>query len=671
MSTGIFSVGMTGMSAAQLGLLTTEHNITNANTPGYNRQRIGQTAAPALQTGAGFIGQGTNVQTVARVYNDFLQRQVNQSQTAASELDTYYSQIKQIDNLLADANAGLSPALQDFFKGVQQMAADPASVPARQAFLSSAQSLAARFRTLENRVSEMYSGVNEQIIGTTKTINSYAEQIASLNQRIVVAQAASSQPANDLLDERDRLIFELNKEIKVTTVPESDGSLSVFIGSGQQLVVGQLANTLDARPSYADGERFAVGLKNGSSYQELPEYLITGGNLAGYLRFRSESLDSAVNSLGNVAASLAMTLNAQQSLGQDLLGQTSADAGFADKLFLFDSVNVPKIMANSLNTGAGAIALTAATLPGQSDGYLAPGTAGGNFYTQLTASDYELTFGAGGAYTVKRLSDGVSVAAGVGAGALTFDGVALNITAVGNNGDRFRIEPTREVTRNLRVNPLVAADTRLVAAAAPVRSSVGLNSLTGLRNSGNGAVSAPSVAPGYTLPAAPIQLTYNATTQEFSGFPSGANPRPYTTTGTTYTFDGITFDITGTPANGDRFVIQANTGGVADSRNAVLMGKLQTQNTMLGDAGGGKTSFQGAYAQMVAVVGNKTREVQVTGQAQNNLLEQAQATRDAQSGVNLDEEAANLLRFQYAYQASAKMFEVGTKLFDTILSIGS
>lgn len=685
MSTGIFSVGITGMNAAQLGLLTTEHNITNANTAGFTRQRIGQTAAIALQTGAGFVGQGTSIQTIERVYNDFLQKQINQSQSAASELDTYYGQIKQIDNLLADVNAGLSPALQDFFKGVQQMAADPSSIPGRQAFLSSAQALVTRFQTLEARVSEMYTGVNEQLVSTTGVINSYAQQIANLNQRIVVATAASQQPPNDLLDERDRLISDLNKEIKVTPVMESDGSLSVFIGSGQQLVTGQAANTLEARPSYADGERYAVGLKTGSAYQEMPEYLLTGGNLAGYLRFRSESLDGAVNTMGNIAASMAMTLNAQQSLGQDLLGQTAADAGFAQKLFLFDSVNVPKIIPNTLNTGAGVIALTAATQAGQSDGYAAPGTAGGNFYTQLGASDYELTFGLGGAYSVKRLSDGVSVAS-AGAGAapipISFDGVALTITTVGANGDRFQIQPTREVARNLRVNPVVAADARLVAAAAPVRSGAAST------NTGNGVITAPSVAPGYTLPAAPVSLVYSTGTGGFTGFPAGpvsvtttAGTTNYTypvpdasipyTTGATISFGGVSFQISGNPKNNDTFTVRANTGGVSDSRNAVLMGKLQTQNTMLGTAAGGKASFQGVYAQLVSIVGNKTREVQVTGEAQKTLLSQAQSARDSQSGVNLDEEAANLLRFQYSYQASAKMLQVGTKLFDTILSIGA
>lgn len=678
MSSGLFNIGVGGMSAAQIGLLTTEHNIANANTAGYNRQRIGQATNISLATGSGFIGQGTHVQTVARVYNDFLQGQINTSQTTASELNTYTSQIKQIDNLLADVSAGLSPALQEFFKGVQQVASNPSSIPSRQSFISSAEALATRFQTLEKRFAEMYQGVNEQVGSTVSLINSYSEQIANINQRIVVAQAGSNQPPNDLLDQRDRLISDLNKEIKTTTVEQSDGSLSVFIGTGQQLVVGQRASQLESRPSRADPERFTIGLKNGSSYQELPESLVTGGNLAGFLRFRSETLDKAANSLGSVAASVALIFNAQQGLGQDLLGQTAADAGFVSNIFQYGPVNAPKIIANPVSSPGSVNVAYAAPKVNAKDG---------SFYTELTASDYEVKFGAAGAFSVTRLSDGKSVAAGTAGGpTLTVDGLEITVpNPPGAQGDRFLIEPTREFARDLRINPAVSADARLIAAAAPVRSLAGL---PGAPNIGNGTISAPNVAPGYALPGASLSLTFNAATGTFSGFPAGAtvtvsgNPPttysavapaspvvPYTS-GATISFGGISFEITGNPAGGDKFIVEKNVGGNSDSRNAVLMGKLQTQNTMLGGGGGGVSSFQGVYAQLVSEVGNKTREVQVTAAAQTSLLEQAQAARDSQSGVNLDEEAANLLRYQYAYQAAAKMLQVGTKMFDTVLSIG-
>ena len=262
MSSGIFSIGVTGLNAAQLGLLTTEHNITNANTPGYNRQRIVQASNEPLLTGAGALGQGVHVSTVERLYSSFLSNQVNTSQTNVSQLDTYYQEISQVDNMMADANSGLSPALQDFFTGVQKVAADPSNLTARQAMVSSAQSLASRFQSLESRLTEIADGVNGQITSVVSQANSYAQQIANLNERIIVAQGSNQQPANDLLDQRDQLVSSLNKLIKVTTTTNTDGSYNVFIGTGQQLVVGNQAMSMISMASTNDDQRMVVGLKS-------------------------------------------------------------------------------------------------------------------------------------------------------------------------------------------------------------------------------------------------------------------------------------------------------------------------------------------------------------------------------------------------------------------------
>ena len=172
MGTGMISTGLTGIQVAQLGLLTTEHNITNASTAGFNRQRTIQASNVAMLTGSGYVGQGAHVQTISRMYDSFLSTQVNRAQTTSSELESYYTQIKQIDNMLADANSGVSPALQSFFSGIQDVAANPSLLSARQSLVSSAQALVARYQGLEDRVSQMYDAVNEKITTTVATINS-------------------------------------------------------------------------------------------------------------------------------------------------------------------------------------------------------------------------------------------------------------------------------------------------------------------------------------------------------------------------------------------------------------------------------------------------------------------------------------------------------------------
>lgn len=732
MSTGIFGIGITGMQAAQLGLLTTEHNIANSGTAGYNRQRTIQASNLPVMTGAGAVGQGTHVATIERMYSQFISGQVNSSQTSVSELETYYASIKQIDNMLADPNSGLSPALQDFFRGVQDVAANPSSMPSRQSMISTANALVSRFRSIEDRLYQMAEGVNSQITSTVASVNSYAQQIANLNERIIMAQSSANQPANDLLDQRDHLVGELNKLIKVSTTTNGDGSFNVFIGTGQQLVVGPITTTMTARASLADPSRIVIGLQTGGRPQELPENVIVGGQLGGLVRFRSEALDPAFNEMGRVAASLALTFNAQHGLGQDLLGQSAGSAGFVSNFFNMQNMQ-PSVLKNANNTGTGIIQasfvnpppiagaytlantagtytltrqsdgqvwsaaslaalqaaiptgegldLTTATVPaGSSTSVYGANASATNFYTNLTTSKYQLSFD-GANYTMTRLSDNKTwtnaALANVSTAVSASEGFALNLASGAiSAGDSFVIEPTKGAARNIQLNASVAADPRLIAVAVPFKTGAPTT------NTGSATISNGQTLKGFSSASAAlgVTLTYNSTAGTLTGFPAGANvsvtlpngtSKVYTgptipySSGAEINFDGASFKISGTPANNDRFTISANTNGVADGRNATLLGKLQLQSTVAG----GTANYQGAYSQFVSSVGNKTREVQVTSEAQQALLAQAQGAREALSGVNLDEEAANLLRYQQAYQAAAKMLDIGNKLFEAVLSI--
>ena len=667
MSTGIFSIGVSGLGAAQLNLLATEHNVVNANTPGYNRQRVVQGTNTAINTGAGAIGQGVHVQTIERMYDKFLTGQVNTAQTVTSSLDAYYSQITQIDAMLADPDAGLSPAMQNFFSGVQQVAANPSSLPARQSMISSAQTMATRFHNLDTRLSELSEQVNGRITGAVSEINSFAAQIADVNQRIVISESGYGQPANDLMDQRDQLVNDLNKLIKVTTSTNSDGSYNVFIGNGQQLVVGANAMEMTATASSADPSKIVVGLKTAGGTQEYPESMIIGGELGGLVKFRSDSLEVAANEMGRVAATLSLTFNAQHALGQDLLGKAVADTGFVGKFF---TIPDPKIIANSKNTGAGALAATFATPTAPS----APDYSG-NFSTKLTNSSYQVQFvDAAGNYSITRLSDNYTFPAGT----TNFDGVDLSVTTSGASGDKFVIKPVTEIGRNIDISTQIAADPRLIAAAAPMK-------VTPLQsNTGSMTVSQGIAGVGYNNPSV-LPLTLTATTATLltglSGttawraeyadgtFATGTGGGISTNNGAPLakiSFSNMSFDVNGTTALGDKFTFERNVGGVQDGRNAVLFAKLQTQNTVAD----GTATFQSAYARLVADNGIRTREAKVQLDAQGAILDQAQAARDSLSAVNLDEEAANMIRFQQAYQASSKILEIGSKLFDTILSIG-
>ncbi|MFZ2267888.1 MAG: flagellar hook-associated protein FlgK [Azonexus sp.] len=673
MGSGILSIGITGIHAAQLGLEATQHNIANANTPGYSRQYIQQSAGIPRLTGSGYFGSGTTVDTVRRAYDKVLTGQSFAAQSAATQSDTYLAKISQVDNMLGDPTSGLSTALQDFFAGVQDVAANPSLVSARQSMISSAQAAVTRFNTMAGRLGELYAGVNSEISSEIQTINEYTKQIASMNDQITRAEAASNQPANDLLDARDQLVIELNKHVRVQTVEDSLGNFNVFAGNGQQLVVGGVANGLVVMASSVDPERIAVGLRGQSgSIQELAENQIDGGALGGLMSFRSSSLDGAMNSLGQIAASLALTFNAQNALGQDLegLNQTSAAAGFQANFFTMAG---PKVMA----TSSSAAVVTASFLPPSVN-------ASGSFYTNLTGSDYVLRAGAT-SVTLTRSSDGTTwTAADITAlnGQIASEGISLD-GAAPTVGVNYLIKPTREAANSLQINAMVAGDPKRIAAAAPSVSSLGAG------NTGSLKVSQGSVAAGYSLTNLPMTFSYSQTTATngdfIFGFPPTGSVSATYADGTTdnitvasiprlngssselskITYNGITVDVSGLPRNADSFTISANVNGVSDSRNAVKLAALQTQSTM----SGGKASYQGVYASLVGEIGSTTSTVKVNSQAQAALLKQNESARASVSGVNLDEEAANLIRYQQAYQAAAKSLDVASKLFDTILAI--
>jgi flagellar hook-associated protein 1 FlgK len=632
MSTGsVFNIGVSGLQAAQAGLVVTSHNIANSGTEGFTRQSVIQGSRNPQFTGAGFFGQGVSIETVRRQYNEFLSGQVLAASTQASYLDTFVSQSAQLDNLLADPAAGLSPALQDFFGGVQDVAANPSSVPSRQSMISLGQAMVSRFQALESRFAEIRDGVNGEIDGAVRQINLYATEIATLNRQIVSAGSTPTSPANDLLDQRDALVAELNRLVRVNVVQESDGRYNVFIGTGQNLVVGSQILTLASAVSPEDPVGRVISYVVSGTNVTLPAENFQGGVLGGLLAFRSQALDPAVNQLGRVAAVMSDTFNAQMRLGQDLNGNLGTD------FFV-----PPQGTVQGRTTNAGNAVVTVAL----SD------------TGQLAASDYRFTFSAGN-WIVDRLSDGTRQT--FASLPQTLDGITVDVASgAASDGDSFLVMPTRYTARDLRV---VMTDTARIAAAAPVRTAATLG------NDGDARISAGVVTSVANVPLpGPVTLTYVQGTNEFTvtGAVPAAGPFAHTSGGT-IAFNGIEFQVTGTPRDGDSFTVSNNVNGVADNRNALLLARLQTANTVAG----GTASYQSAYSKLVSDVGSETRESQIQLDAQQALVKQTRETLQGFSGVNLDEEAANLVRYQQAYQASGKVLQIASTLFDTLLQLGN
>jgi len=651
MGSNLFTSALSAMNAAQAGMATTQHNIANASTPGFTRQDVLVGSRAGQQTGTGFVGAGVDVAGVIRIYDQYLTNQVRLEQTQSSYLSAYHSAMAQIDSLIADPTAGASPAMQDFFNALNGVANNPESIPARQTLLGTAQFVVNRFQAIDQRLTDIADGLNGQITRSISTVNTYAQQIAVLNGNIKRAIAnGQGQLPNDLLDQRDQVINQLNKEIKVSVQSQPDGSVNVYVGNGQTLVINEQAMKLDMVRSETDPSKLDIVYRNGNTTTPLQQSGLQGGSLGAYLAFRDQSLEPARNALGRVSIGLATKMNEQNQMGLDLNGAAGGN--------IFN-VGAPRVENGTKNTGS-AVAFAAI-----SD------------VTQLTTSDYQLRYD-GATYTMVRLSD--NTATNLGAALpnnVVIDGFTFSLTAGANKGDTFLIRPTADGARDIRV---AMSNPAKIAAAAPVRSNADL------ANTGMGVISAGVVDATYTVATVTptVSLTYDSATNSLAGFPAGMSvsvtnngvatagspfaagvPVTYTD-GATISFGGVSFTLTGTPAGGDQFTIEANTNATGDNRNALLLAGLQSQNLMAG----GTTTFQGIYGQLVGEIGSKTHELDVTSQAQVNMTAQTIAQQQSVSGVNLDEEAASLMRYQRAYQAAAKAMQVANTMFDALLSIG-
>jgi flagellar hook-associated protein 1 FlgK len=645
----LLNIGKSGLFAAQAALSTTGHNITNSNVAGYSRQVVVQETSIAMGGSSGYIGTGTQIAQVKRYSDEFLNAQVRTAQASSSGLDAYEAQVTQIDNLLADTTSGLSPALQDFFSAVQNLTGDRAGVPSRGSLLTSADTLAARFQSMNGRLEEIRKGVNTQITSSVNLVNTYASQIAELNDQIGKLSAGDNlNLPNDLLDKRDQLVMELNKQVKASVMPGDNNMVTVSIGNGQPLVVGADSFKLVAMNSPTDQTRVTVGYATANKTTPLPESALAGGALGGVLEFRSKSLDLAQNSLGRIALGLAQTFNDQHHLGLDANGNPGGD---------FFTMTAAEVTRNVNNNQTSTTKISAGVVDA----------------SQLTTSDYKVDYD-GSNYNVTRLSDNKKtiISPFPQTAPQTIDGLAFSVSGAAAAGDNFLVRPTVNGAAGLK---LALTDVSQVAAAAPIATSVPLT------NKGTLKVSEGSVDKNYLAAplAGPVNIAYDSASGNLSGFPSGqavtmtvggvsstiaAGGNVPFKDGASYTVGGMSFTLNGAPQNGDTFTIARNTG-VGDTRNASLLGDLQTKNIM----DNGKATYQSAYAHIVSAIGNKTREVQVNAQAGAAQLEQAGNAAQNVSGVNLDEEAANLMKYQQAYQACSKVMQVADTIFNALLQI--
>ncbi|PRX34585.1 flagellar hook-associated protein 1 FlgK [Paraburkholderia sp. BL18I3N2] len=652
----LINLGLSGLNAAQWGLTTTGQNISNASTPGYTIETPVYAESGGQYTGSGYLPQGVSTTTVTRQYSQYLTTELNNAQSSGSSLSTYNTLISQLNNLIGSPTAGIASAITSYFTGLQNVSNNASSLATRQTAMSGAQTLVNQINAAGQQYDALRQSVNTQLTNTVSQINSYTQQIAQLNGQIAQA-STQGQPPNQLMDQRDLAVSNLSQLIGVNVV-NSNGSYSVFMSNGQPLVSSANSYNLGTAPSTGDTSELSVqylgqaGANPAAAPQNLPDSKVAGGTLGGLLAFRSQTLDPGEAQLGAIAVSFSAQVNAQNGLGITLAG---AKGG---ALF---SVGGPTVYANTQNTGNASLNVSFANP------------------AQPTTGDYTLAYN-GTTYTLTDNSTGSVVGSATNL-SQPINGLNFSTTGTMNAGDSFTVEPTRGALNSFAT---ATTDASAIAAAAPVLGAAASS------NTGTGTITQGTVTAGYTMPNSTTTLSYDGT--GLSGFPVGSTVTVAGSPATTYSIasaatvvpyssatgasltinnatagqmNNVSVTISGAPAAGDKFTIGPNTGATNDGRNALALSNLSTAKALAG----GTVTLTGAYANYVNNIGNQTNQIQTSSAAQSSLVTQITTAQQSVSGVNINEEAANLLQYQQLYQANSKVIQTAQTLFQTILGI--
>jgi flagellar hook-associated protein 1 FlgK len=628
----MLSTGVTGLLAFQTALDTISNNVANVNTPGYSEETANLATNAATPTASGYIGNGVNVDGITRNYSNFLDAQTRQATSGYNQFNTTAGLANSINNMFGDPTTGLSATLQNFSQSVQALANSPAQTSTRQAVLNQAQALIGQFQGYQNNLEQLGNQVNTQVQSETSTINSLAQNIASLNQSITAAQGnGSGQQPLSLLDQRNSLIDQLSQDVSVQTVQQSDGSLSVFIGSGQALVVGAQASTLSATPDQFQSGQLDVSLTTPTSTTDISNQ-ISGGALGGLLQFRNQMLVPGQNALGQAAVTLTNLVNTQNEAGLDqngALGQALL------------SVGGPQVLTSQDNKGSAGVTATVSNLGA------------------LTTGNYDLTYD-GTNWSMTDAATGIAspVTASTAGGVTTLTGAGLTMTVTGTAqaGDQFLVEPTANAVTGLK---LLSTDPTKIAAAGPLVTSAGAN------NTGSASINSATVPSLAAWTRGDYTVSFSSPTAYTITDGTGATVATGTyTSGTPITFRGVSVTLTGTPAANDAFSIDDNANGTGDNSNALAMVSTLGSKVL----NGGAESLNDAINAYVGSVGLQTSQAQNGATAQQSVMQSAQTAQQAVSGVNLDQEAASMVQYQQAYQAAAQVIATSNTLFNSLIT---
>ncbi|QWT20567.1 flagellar hook-associated protein FlgK [Bacillus sp. NP157] len=616
----LLSTGVSGLLASQVGLSTVGNNISNVNTAGYSRQVTSFDARRPEYSGGYYIGQGADAVSVQRAYSQFLTQQVWSASSSQSRASQYATLTASVNNVVS-GSSNLQSSLDSFFGAISDVANAPVDTASRQALIGQANSLVATFKSLSTQFQSLDSQTNQQISSAVDSINSLAQNIASLNSQIQKGYAGGAAP-NQLLDARDQAVAQLSALVGVSVTQNSDHMYTVSVGNGLPLVSGTSATKLATATNQYDSSRLEVVDPQGTVISNQ----LGSGSLGATFDFRTNVLDPARSQLGRSAIALTTAMNKQSAQGIDLNG----DAG--GNMF---NIADPAVFNSTKNTGTGSVSAVVSDV------------------SKLSGSDYVMRFdGVNWSATTTSGTTVPMIGSGTATDPFVLEGMQVTVGAGAAAGDSFQIQSTRNAASSISV---AVSDTNKIAASGPLSAG------KGSANTGTGALGALTVTD--TANAAfktPVSIVFtSATTYTVNG----GTPQTYTDPGT-ISGNGWTLAITGKPATNDTFNVKPATSASGDNGNALALANVANKGIL----DGGVTTVGKSYSQLIAQVGTAGSQANTALSAQQSILDQASAAQSSLSGVNLDEEAANLLKFQQAYSASAQVITTANSIFQSLLS---
>lgn len=647
----LMSIGMRAMFANSASLNVTGNNIANANTEGFSRQEVELATSNGQFTGAGFFGKGVDVVNVRRAHDQFLTMQAAAAKSVASRDETRHQQLTQLENIFPPGDDGLGYSMGEFFSSMVDLANNPGDNSARQAVLARAADVSDRFSNAAERLDILQAGVRSDLKHSASTVTALAARVAEINAQISGNRGSNIQP-NDLLDQRDRLISQISEYVNVTTIPASDGTVGVFLAGGQRLVLGAESAALTVQPDELDGSRMSLAMSSNGQTLPLSADLLSGGSMAGLLKFQNDDLVDARNRLGQMAAAFATQVNSAQALGIDLNSNPGSD------IFAIGAPQVLPASTNGRDVNGQLLANVGVEITDSS---------------LLQASDYSLRADPNnpGQYELVRLVDGVTRSVADGD---EVDGFRIDIgTPVPTTTDRFLLQPVGRAASGMH---RVLDDPAGIAAAMPVQAAMGVD------NAGTATVDLLRMTDGTVDPELTATITFSddtgAYTWELRDRTTGALASSGTgqwTAGEPIELNGFALDLNGVPAAGDTVEVSKTLFPATNNGNALAQSRLADEGFVGRTLDVNGNYLEGAtvtdaYADTMADVGVRVQSARVASEISTATSTQATESLSSKTGVNLDEEAARLIHYQQGYQAAAKVLQVAQSVFDTLLQIG-